>query len=238
MDSIYKERFLRCLGILNERQLARIRQTTLAVGGLGLGGSVFLNLVRMGFEKFHIADPDTFERTNVNRQRGARETTVGRRKDRTLADEALAINPDVRIKIFPEGVQDSNIFDFLDGVDWAVDIIDVFALPQKIKFHQEARRRGIPVVSCAAVGFAGVVAVFDEGTPSFEELTGMDPDAEPLENLERFFRFICPEIPEYMREQTLRALNRETYIPFVVPGVEISAAFATAELVKGLLGWP
>ncbi len=80
MSDTYRERFLRSIGIFTEEQLYKFKSTKIAIGGLGLGGSIFLNLVRMGFENFHIADPDTFERTNINRQRMAKETTIGMRK--------------------------------------------------------------------------------------------------------------------------------------------------------------
>ncbi len=230
-----KERFLRCIGVLTEEQLEVIRHKKIAIGGLGLGGSIFLNLVRLGFEKFHIADPDTFERTNINRQRLAKESTIGARKDQCSLQEALDINPDVQVKLFPEGVQNENLNDFLAGVDWAVDVIDLFALPQKLAFNAEARRRNIPVSSCATLGFTGCMVIFDKSTPSFAELTGMHEDAPYPENLKKFFQFICPEIPEYMRAQIDKSMDRSSYIPFVVPGGEIAASFCATEIVKNIL---
>ena len=59
MKPDYRERFLRSFGIVNDARLEKIKSTSIAIGGLGLGGSIFINLVRMGFEKFHVADPDT-----------------------------------------------------------------------------------------------------------------------------------------------------------------------------------
>lgn len=236
MKPDYRERFLRSMGILNESHLKKIKETSIGIAGLGLGGSVFINLVRLGFEKFHIADPDTFERTNINRQRLAKETSIGKRKDECALEEARALNPDVQIKIFPDGVKAANMNEFLDGLDWVVDIVDVFALPDKIALHAEARRRQIPVASCATLGFSGSVVVFNHKTPSFDELTGMHPNLHFTENLERFLQFICPEIPDYMFDQMMAALNRSTHIPFVVPGGEISAAFCATEIVKNMLG--
>lgn len=237
MNAHYKERFLRSIGILNENQLKTIKQKKIAVAGLGLGGSIFLNLVRMGFENFHIADPDTFERTNINRQRMAKETTLGKRKDDCVMEEALAINPDVKITPFRDGVKESNLNQFLQGVDWVVDVVDLFALPDKIALNREARKKNIPVASCATLGFTGCMVVFDGKTPSFEELTGMKAHASLPENLDKFFRFICPEVPPYMLEQVIKSLDRSSYIPFVVPGGEISAAFAATEISKHILGW-
>lgn len=235
MKPEYKERFLRSLGILNEGQLLKIKNTSIAIAGLGLGGSVFIDLVRMGFEKFHIADPDVFERTNINRQRMAKETSIGQRKDHSAAAEARAINPDIKIKIFSEGVKPWNLREFLTGIDWVVDIVDVFALSDKLALHAEARERNIPVASCATLGFSGSVIMFNNTTPSFAELTGMSSKNSHEINLQNFLQFMAPYIPEYMCEQLFKAIDKSTYIPFVVPGGEISAAFATTEIVKNIL---
>lgn len=237
MNPTYRERVLRSFGIFNEQQLQKIKETSIGVAGLGLGGSVFINLVRLGFEKFHIADPDTFERTNINRQRMAKETTIGRRKDEAAIEEAKAINPEVQIQTFPDGVNLGNLDTFLNGLDWVVDVVDVFALPEKMALHEKARQQRIPVASCATLGFSGSVIIFNSETPSFAELTGMDPKGDYIKNLENFLRFIAPEIPLYLREQLLSAMNKSTHIPFVVPGGEISAAFCATEIAKSIAGF-
>lgn len=236
MDESYRERFLRSIGIFTEEQLYKFKSTKIAVGGLGLGGSIFLNLVRMGFENFHIADPDTFERTNINRQRMAKETTIGMRKDECSLAEAKAINPAVKIKTFPEGVKPGNLDAFLDGVDWVVDVVDLFAMNDKLALNVEAHKRGIPVASCATLGFSGCCVVFNKNTPSFAQLTGISPELPYEENLSRFLRFICPEVPSYMWGQLIHAMDRSGYIPFVTPGGESAAATCASEIAKNIVG--
>lgn len=235
MDALYKERFLRCIGIMDEKNLENIRTTSVAIGGLGLGGSIFLNLVRMGFEKFHISDPDTYERTNINRQRMAKESTLGMRKDQALLREALDINPQVKVRLFPEGINTKNVRAFLEGIDWVIDVVDVFALNEKLALNNEAFRRGLPVASCGSLGFCGAVIIFDKFTPPFSELSGLDITLPYETNVRRFVQFICPEIPDYMKAQMEKAMTRSSHIPFVVPGVEISAAVAVTEISKQIL---
>lgn len=236
MKQDYRERFLRSIGIISESQLSTIKQTSIALAGLGLGGSLFINLVRMGFEKFHIADLDIFERTNINRQRLAKETTIGRSKVECALEEAKAINPDVVIKTFPAGVNQKNVNEFLKDIDWVVDVVDVFAMPEKLALHAVARKNKIPVISTAAMGFAGFLIVFNDQTPSFQELTGMDAQDDFVENFKKFIQFIGPHIPDYMHDQLMKSLDRSTHVPFVVPGIEICAAFCTAEIAKNILG--
>ena len=236
MDSVYRDRFLRHIGIMTENDLKKIRSTKIAIGGLGLGGSIFINLVRMGFENFHVADPDIYERSNANRQRLAKESTINVRKDDALIKEALDINPAVKVRAFRDGVNEQNVGEFLEGMDWVVDVVDVFALKEKLALNAEAARRKLPVASCASLGFSASVVVFDGSTPTFAKLTGMEPDLPYETNIRRFIQFICPAVPEYMNEQLEKAMRRESHIPFVVPGVEISAATAVTEIAKAILG--
>jgi molybdopterin/thiamine biosynthesis adenylyltransferase len=236
MNPLYRERFLRNIGLMDEEGLERIRSTAIAIGGLGLGGAIFLNLVRLGFTQFHIADPDTYDRTNINRQRLAKENTIGRRKDDCLIEEARAINPDVEIKAFREGVNPGNVEAFLKGVDWVIDVVDVYAMAEKLALNETARRKGLPVASCGSLGFSGSVIVFDSSTPSFAELAGVSLSRPPIESLRNFLQFIAPEVPSYMAEQLYRALDHSTHIPFAVPGVEIAAATAAAQVAQQVLG--
>lgn len=236
MNANYRERFLRSIGIFSESQLEAFRKKKIAVAGLGLGGAILLNLVRLGFEKFHIADPDVYERTNINRQRMAKETTIGIRKDECLVREAREINPDVQLKVFPDGVKLHNVEEFLSGVDWVVDVVDLFAMDDKLELNRVARRRGLPLISCATLGFSGSAVIFDASTPSFEELTGIDMSLPYEENLRRFLQFIAPEIPYYMTGQLFKAMDRSSYIPFVNPGGEIAAAFAATAVAKHFSG--
>ena len=235
MDA-YRERHQRQVGIMDEAGLERLHGAGVAIAGLGMGGSIFINLVRLGIGRFHVADPDNFERSNANRQREAKETTVGRRKDESLIEEARRINPEVQIKTFPKGVQPENVAEFLTGMDFLVDVVDIWAMPAKLAVNAEARKRGVTTASCATLGYGCSVIVFDHKGPSFAELSGMDPALPPLENLDRFGRFIAPEVPSYMMAQVRKAMARQGHIPFVVSGVEAAGAMCSAEVARHLLG--
>ena len=208
MTPEYRERFLRLIGITDEAGLHRIRSTRIAIGGLGLGGSVFINLVRMGFVDFRVADPDTYERTNIGRQRLAKETTVGRHKDECLIAEAREINPEITVQVHFPRVKRGNVDRFLAGAGWAVDAVDVFAMPDKLALHEAAHGKGIPIISCASLGFSGVAVAFEKGGPSFAELSGVALSNSKEENFRHFARFLAPEIPAYMLEQVVKILHR------------------------------
>jgi molybdopterin/thiamine biosynthesis adenylyltransferase len=235
MDS-YQERQQRQLGLMSTQGLERLRGAGVAIAGLGMGGSIFINLVRLGIGRFHVADPDTFERSNINRQREAKEVTIGQRKDTALIAEARRINPEVQIEAFPDGVQPHNVAQFLTGMDFLVDVVDIYAMPAKLAVNQEAYRRGITTATMASLGYGCSLVVIAADGPSFAELSGMHPDLPPLQNLDRFGRFIAPGVPDYMQAQVTRAMRGEGHIPFVVSGVEAAGALCSAEVARHLLG--
>ena len=105
-----------------ELELAILRGKRVAIAGMGgVGGGHLLTLARLGIGTFNIADFDTFELANFNRQAGAAISSLGRSKVQMLADMACDINPELSIRQFSEGITLSNLDDFLKDVDIYVD---------------------------------------------------------------------------------------------------------------------
>src|SRR6478609_9850637 len=101
----YEQAFARNIGWVTAAEQATLRRKRVAVAGLGgVGGSHLLALARLGIGAFHIADFDTFELANFNRQAGALASTLGQPKTKVLAAMAKDINPELDIRVFPEGV--------------------------------------------------------------------------------------------------------------------------------------
>src|SRR5579871_6759034 len=105
--------FSRTLGLITPDELKTLQRATVALAGLGgVGGSHLLTLTRLGIGGFHLADFDTFALENFNRQAGADMTTIGCPKIDVMRDRARQINPDLRIRSFPEGVKPDNLAEF------------------------------------------------------------------------------------------------------------------------------
>src|SRR3954451_14653210 len=116
-DFDYDEAFSRNIGWVTEWEQQILRTKRVAIAGMGgVGGLHLLTLARLGIGAFNISDMDVFETVNFNRQVGASIGTLGRPKVDVMAGMALDINPTAEIRRFPNGINDDNIDDFLNGV--------------------------------------------------------------------------------------------------------------------------
>ena len=143
-DFAYDEAFSRHRGLISSEEQERLRRSRVAIVGLGgVGGIHLITLARLGIGGFRIADPDRFDLANFNRQFGATIPTVGHPKSEVMAKAALAINPELDLRVLAEEVSEQNIGALLDGADLLVDGIDFFAIKARRLIFREARRRGI-----------------------------------------------------------------------------------------------
>src|SRR5687767_3045849 len=82
----YATAFSRNIGWLTEAEQERLRHKRVAIAGMGgVGGVHLTTLARLGIARFSIADLDTFELANFNRQAAATVSTLGCPKVDTLA---------------------------------------------------------------------------------------------------------------------------------------------------------
>ncbi len=188
----YKEAFSRNIGWVTEEEQAVLRSKHAAIAGMGgVGGSHLLTLTRLGIGSFSTADFDTFELANFNRQAGARMSSVGRPKVDAMAEMALDINPELRIRRFPKGVTPENLNEFLDGVDIYIDGLDAFTLDIRRKMFAACYERGIPAVTAGPLGMSVAVLIFMPGGMTFEEYFQLEGQPE-LEQLRRWLTGVGP----------------------------------------------
>jgi len=145
-SDFYQQAFSRNIGIVTEQEQEKIRQTTVAIIGMGGGGGIIMaTLLRTGFERFKIADFDTFEVVNFNRQYGAFTHTIGKNKAEAMAEIAKTINPDVNLTVVTEAVDENNVTTFLADADLVVDALDYFVPEARYCVYKQARKNGICV---------------------------------------------------------------------------------------------
>lgn len=232
----YKQAFSRNIGWVTEQEQLILKSKCVAIAGMGgVGGSHLLTLARLGIGKFNIADFDVFELANFNRQAGATMSHLNRPKVDALAEMALDINPDLDLKQFPEGITETNLSEFLTGVDVYVDGLDFFAFKARRAVFAACHELGIPAVTAAPLGMGAAILVFMPGKMSFEEYFGFEECSEE----EMALRFLLGLAPAGLHRGYLvephRVNLKERQGPSTAIGCELCAGFAAAQVLKILL---
>lgn len=233
----YDEAFARNIGWVTEAEQASLRGKRVAIAGVGgVGGVHLLSLARLGVGAFHVAEMDTFDLVNFNRQAGAMMSTLGRPKVEVMIEMARDINPELDIQVFGEGVNAGNLDAFLDGVDLYVDGLDFFAFQARRDTFNACHAKGVPAVTAAPLGMGTAVLSFLPGRMSFEEyfrLDGCDED-------EMAVRFLLGLSPAMLQRGYLADPSRVDFAarrgPSTIAACQLCAGVTTAEAIKILLG--
>ncbi|MBS0446958.1 MAG: ThiF family adenylyltransferase [Proteobacteria bacterium] len=233
----YQQAFARNIGWVTREEQERLRGKRIAIAGMGgVGGVHLLTLARLGVGAFHIADLDTFDVANFNRQVGAMVSTLGKPKAETLAAMARDINPELDIKVFPQGLTRENLPEFLDGVDLYVDGLDFFVFSIRQATFAACAERRIPAVTVAPLGMGAGLLTFMPGQMTFEEYFqwGDLPDEEKAV---RFLVGVAPAALHgaYLVDPTAANLS-ERRGPSTAMACQICAGVAATEALKILLG--
>ncbi len=230
----YQEAFSRNIGLLSPKEQARLRTYTIAIAGMGgVGGIHLISLVRQGFEKFKIADFDSFELKNFNRQYGSRLDTIDRSKAEVMREEVLKINPQCTVEIFPEGVTVQNIDSFLEGVDLAVDGIDAFAVDDRRLLINAALKKHIPAISAGPIGFGTAFLIFMPGGPNYDQYFCV---TDGMSYQDKLISFVVGLVPQFLQRTYMRGTNlKEKRGPSSVGAVNLCAGVVTIYALKILL---
>ncbi len=232
----YQQAFSRNVGWVTEVEQQILRTKRAAIAGMGgVGGSHLLTLARLGIGNFNIADFDRFEIQNFNRQAGAFVSHLNRPKVDVMAEMALDINPELDVRKFPNGVDDDNLDEFLEGVDIYVDSLDFFALDIRNKVFAACEAKGIPALTAAPLGMGSALLAFMPGQMSFEEYFCMDGQSED----EQALRFMLGLAPARLQLSYLADKNRVDFNakkgPSTPMACELCAGFAGTYALKILL---
>lgn len=233
-----KDQFIRNLGIMSEEEVLKLHDTTIAIAGCGcIGGFSAELLTRMGLGKLILADPDTFDVTNINRQCAATHETVGQRKAEALKNHLLTINPDIEIECYFDGVTEKNAATFVEGVDYVIDAIDYFAFPESVALHRAARQRNLFVITAVALGFGTSVLTFAPTGLTLEEYTGIPSDISIVALQGQTFppSGYSQNLPDYATEEKVATWIANKSIPTISVGQALGPGVLVSKMVLHLL---
>lgn len=166
-------------GIEGQERLNAAR--VLIVGAGGLGSPAALYLAAAGVGTLVLADDDEVDVSNLQRQILHGQDRVGMPKAESGRRTLAALNPEVRVEPLVQRLDDAALLERVADADLVLDCCDNFATRHAVNRACVALRK--PLVSGAAIRFAGQISVFDLRDPQAPCYHCLFPEAEDVEEL-------------------------------------------------------
>ncbi|GFM89160.1 molybdopterin-synthase adenylyltransferase MoeB [Pseudomonas cichorii] len=158
----------------------RLKNSRALIVGLGgLGSPVALYLGAAGVGELHLADFDSVDLTNLQRQIIHDSQSIGQAKVDSAMARLTAINPEVKLVAYRAALDADSLSAAVQGVDLVLDCSDNFSTREAVNAACVAA--GKPLVSGAAIRLEGQLSVFDPRraeSPCYHCLYGHGSEAE------------------------------------------------------------
>jgi adenylyltransferase/sulfurtransferase len=148
---------LDALGIEGQERI--LAAHALVIGAGGLGSPAALYLASAGIGKITLVDDDSVDLTNLQRQILHTQARVGMAKAESGRQALAAINPDITIVPLQQRLGGTALDALVATADVVLDCTDNFATRHAINRACVHHRK--PLVSGAAIRFAGQISVYD-----------------------------------------------------------------------------
>ena len=162
-----------------EGQEKLLASTALVVGAGGLGSPAAMYLASAGVGTIILADHDTVEISNLQRQILHQTSRLGALKAESGRDTLLALNPEITVETRTVRVAGDMLDTQIAQVDVVLDCTDNFATRHAI--NRACVKHNKPLVSGAAIRFEGQISVFDPRDATAPCYHCLFPEAEDLE---------------------------------------------------------
>jgi hypothetical protein len=233
----YAEMTGRNIGFVTEAEQERLRAGTVFVCGTGgMGGSAILALARVGIGHLILADIDSFDWSNLNRQVFAFTDTIGQPKAEATAGVLARINPDLKVTVL--------------GQDWplhapdairsaAVTINGTDDLGASLHLYRTARALGRTVIDAYAAPLPSVYVTQARHEPH-ERRLGYPTEGTAWDALtakQRSEAFLCEALHVLMHSSSRHYLD-VALVAEVVAGRRSRMSFAPMVITTGqLMAW-
>jgi molybdopterin-synthase adenylyltransferase len=134
------------------------------VGAGGLGCAALPYLTASGIGSIVVADADTIDLTNLQRQTLFASSEIGQLKAEAACKRLQAINPTIVCEAWPHRVDSKTPIDWLKSFDVIVDCSDNFAT--RYALNAVCWQLKTPLVSGSASGWQGQLTTFDFRQPN------------------------------------------------------------------------
>lgn len=168
------------IGVDGQERLRASRVLVVGAGGLGCPAALYLAVSGVG--RLTLADADSVDLTNLQRQILYRQESVGARKVDAARGALSAANPEVEIVPLAERLAGEALEAQVAAADVVLDCSDNFATRHAV--NRACVRHAKPLVSGSAIRFDGQVAVFDlrqSAAPCYACLFPEDGEVEEVQ---------------------------------------------------------
>lgn len=156
MTNNYVELYKRNWPILPVEIQEKLSRLKVGIAGCGSTGGGFIDgLLRLGIQFFHLTDNGDYELNNLNRQ-FVELKDLNKNKAAVHAERIARVNSEAKTRVWPEGLTEQNIYDFVDGCDFVFDAVDVTTeagMKMKLRLHEVLHEKRIPTGSALDLGF-------------------------------------------------------------------------------------
>jgi molybdopterin-synthase adenylyltransferase len=160
--------------IAAQEKLKAARVLVVGLGGIGCPVATYLAAAGVG--ELWLADFDTVDASNLQRQFLFSQDDIGRHKAEVAAAKLAQQNPHILLRPLMSALDSDNLPALVASVDLVIDGCDNFMTRDAV--NQACVAAGTPLVSAAAIGMAAQLAVFDATQAESPCYRCLYPDAD------------------------------------------------------------
>lgn len=236
-----EQRYSRNRIYITKEEQEVIKNTSIILGGAGIGSAIAECLLRLGFETITLIDGDVVEQTNLNRQNYT-EKDVSKYKVDSIKERLLSINSHAKITTHNCFLTPENVDQYIGDHKIAINALD-FSSDVPLLFDELCQKKNIPVLHPYNLGWGALVLVISENNgldvlategQSFNELHVVQHVTHTMRNSGNPQVWLEEVIEKYINEEEKLSPPQLAIASYLVAGLCTTIAFdiATNKPVK------
>ena len=147
-----ENQFSRTELLIGKEAIEKLKESKVAIFGIGGVGSYTVEaLARAGIGHLIIVDYDKYDITNINRQIGATNSTIGKYKVDVMKERILDINPNAIVEAYkPDEIEGGETNLINSSITYVVDAIDTMS--SKIKLIEKCKEQNVKIITATGAG--------------------------------------------------------------------------------------
>ena len=138
--------------LIGKEGIEKLQRAKVAIFGVGgVGSYVVEGLARAGVGHLIIVDYDKYDITNINRQIGAMNSTIGKYKVDVMKERVLDINPNAIVEAYkPDEIEGGETSIITSDITYVVDAIDT--MKNKLELIEKCKEQDVKIITATGAG--------------------------------------------------------------------------------------